>query len=108
MIERYIVTHMNIILGFFVIFYIALLTASSTFHYYIKFIYSESVSFNSIQAKSQSKSSMENKTLINTGCDFLNLCNDHQSNKIKGISLPSDTKIIDISYYNSYITLPFP
>ncbi len=99
---------MNIILGFFIIFYVALLTISSTFHYYIKYVYSESVPLNHIQVDSHSKSSMENKTLINTDCDFLNLCNDHQGNRIKGISLSSDTKMIDISYYNSYIPLPFP
>jgi hypothetical protein len=99
---------MNIILGLFVIFYIALLTMSSTFHYYIKYIYSESVTLNQLQGKSYLKSSIENKTLINTDCDFLNLCNDHQSNTIKGVSLSSDTKIIDISFYNSYKPLPFP
>ena len=99
---------MNIILGFFIIFYIALLTISSTFHYYIKYVYSESFPLNQLQANSHPKSSQENKTLINTGCDFLNLCNDHQSNKINGVLLSSDTKIIDISHYNSYILLPFP
>jgi len=99
---------MNIILGSFVIFYIAVLTISSTFHYYIKYVYSESFPLNQLQAYSHPKSSQENETLINTGCDFLNLCNDHQSNRIKGVSLSSDTKIIDISYYNSYIPLPFP
>jgi hypothetical protein len=99
---------MNIILGIFVIFYLALLAISSTFHYYIKYIYSESVPINQLQGKLYAKGSIENKTLINTGCDFLNLCNDHQSNIIKGISLSSDTKIIDVSYYNSYIPLPFP
>jgi hypothetical protein len=102
------VTYMNIILGFFVIFYIVFLTTSSIFHYYIKYIYSESVPFGLLQGKSHQKKPIENKTLINTGCDFLNLCNDHQSNKINGVSLSSDKKIIDISYYNSYIPLPFP
>ena len=99
---------MNIILGLFIIFYIALLTISSTIHYYIKYIYSESATLNQLQGKPYPKSSIENKTLINTGCDFLNLCNDHQSNIIKGLSLSGDTKIIDISYYNSYLPLPFP
>jgi len=102
------VTYMNIILGFFVIFYIVLLTTSSIFHYYIKYIYSESVLLGLLQGKSHQKNPIENKTLINTGCDFLNLCNDHQSNKINGVLLSSDKKIIDISYYNSYIPLPFP
>ena len=99
---------MNIILGSLVIFYIALLTISSTFHYYIKYIYSEPFPLYKLQVNAHPKSSIENKTLINTGCDFLNLCNDHQGNRIQGVSLPTDTKIIDISHYNSYISLPFP
>ena len=55
----------------------------------------------------QSKVSKPNQTL-NTSCDFLNLCGKYFDNKLSGAGLSFNNKIVDISYYGSYLKLPFP
>jgi hypothetical protein len=56
----------------------------------------------------QSKFSKPNQTLSNTGCDFLNLCGKYLDNGLSGAGFSFNNKIVDISYYGSYLKLPFP
>ena len=56
----------------------------------------------------QSKFSKQNQTLSNTGCDFLNLCGKYFDNKLSEAGFSFNNKIVDISYYGSYLKLPFP
>ncbi len=42
-------------------------------------------------------------------CDFLNLCGDNNINeKITGIISPFNNKIVDISFADTHVNLPFP
>ncbi|MDQ4073393.1 MAG: hypothetical protein M3162_03710 [Thermoproteota archaeon] len=42
-------------------------------------------------------------------CDFLNLCGDSKINeKLTGIISPFNNKIVDISFADTYVELPFP
>jgi hypothetical protein len=56
----------------------------------------------------QSKFSKPNQTLSNTDCDFLNLCGKYFDDKLSGADFSFNNKIVDISYYGSYLKLPFP
>jgi hypothetical protein len=56
----------------------------------------------------QSKFSKPNQTLSNTDCDFLNLCGKYFDNGLSEAGLSFNNKIVDISYYGSYLKLPFP
>ena len=55
-----------------------------------------------------SKFSKPNQTLSNTDCDFLNLCGKYFDNKLSEADFSFNNKIVDISYYGSYLKLPFP
>ncbi|MGN6558928.1 MAG: hypothetical protein ACTHJ2_00215 [Candidatus Nitrosocosmicus sp.] len=79
-----------------------LLTILLVTPYYINYIFSEpGIAQNLLHSKL-------NKNLTNTGCDFLNLCDEHINTKLNGISLSTDNNVIDISFFNSFIDLPFP
>ncbi len=42
-------------------------------------------------------------------CDFLNLCGDNNMNeKLTGIISPFNNRIVDISFADIYVELPFP
>ena len=56
----------------------------------------------------QFKFSKPNQTLSNTGCDFLNLCGKYFDSKLSEAGFSFNNKIVDISYYGSYLKLPFP
>jgi hypothetical protein len=98
---------MNIISAKITILSISSLAILLISNYYINYIFSETISSQDI-IESNSKKDIENKTLINTGCDFLNLCDEQSNSKLNGISLPKDNNIIDISFFKSYLELPFP
>jgi hypothetical protein len=55
-----------------------------------------------------SEFSKPNQTFSNTGCDFLNLCGKYFDNKLSEVGFPFNNKIVDISFYGSYLKLPFP
>ena len=76
-------------------------------NHYIKYILSESFSSHN-PASFYSNSLKSNQTSIDTGCDFLNLCGKHIDNELGEVSLSFNNKIVDISYLNSYLQLPFP
>ena len=74
---------------------------------YMKYIFSESFSSHN-PASFYSNSFKSNQTPLDTGCDFLNLCGKNIDNKLNEVSLSFNNKIVDISYLNSYLQLPFP
>ncbi len=73
----------------------------------LKYIFSESFSSPN-PASFYSNSFKSNQTPLDTGCDFLNLCGKNIDNKLNEVSLSFNNKIVDISYLNSYLQLPFP
>jgi hypothetical protein len=75
--------------------------------YYLKYTFSESVS-NPYSALITSKSYTSNQTSLDTGCDFLNLCGNYVANKLSGALSHVNNDVIDISYLNSFLELPFP
>jgi hypothetical protein len=74
---------------------------------YPKYIFSSSFSSHS-PASFYSNSFESNQTSIDTGCDFLNLCGKNIDNDLNEVSLSFNNEIVDISYLNSYLQLPFP
>jgi hypothetical protein len=74
---------------------------------YMKYIFSESFSSDN-PASFYSNIFKSNQTSIESGCDFLNLCGKNIDNKLNEVSLSFNNKIVDISYLNSYLQLPFP
>jgi hypothetical protein len=86
---------------------LSLLTILLLTPYCINYIFSEPIIAQKLLHPTLNEN-IENKTLTNTGCDFLNLCDEHISTKLNGISLPMNNNVIDISFFNSYIDLPFP
>ncbi|MEJ7641335.1 MAG: hypothetical protein WKF36_03965 [Candidatus Nitrosocosmicus sp.] len=75
--------------------------------HYLKYIFSESFSSH-YSAYFYSNGSKSNQTSIDTGCDFLNLCGKNIDSELSEVSLSFNNKIVDISYLNSYLQLPFP
>jgi hypothetical protein len=75
-------------------------------NYYLKYTFSAPF-LSHYSALINSKSYTLNQSLLDNGCDFLNLC-DHVGSKLSGVLLPANNDIIDISYLNSYLELPFP
>ncbi len=98
---------MNLISKFIAISSIAFVIILSTDGYYLKYTFSEPFS-SQYSDFVNSKSYKPNQTSLNTGCDFLNLCGNYVGNKFSGVLLPINNNIIDISYLNSYLELPFP
>jgi hypothetical protein len=98
---------MNIISAQIAILSISSLAILLISNYYINYIFSETIVSQDI-INSNLKKNIENKTLMNTGCDFLNLCDEQSNSKLNGISFPKDNNIIDISFFKSHIELPFP
>ena len=86
------------------IFFVTILSADN---HYVKYIFSESFSSHN-PASFYSNSFKSNQTSMDTGCDFLNLCGKNIDNKLNEVSLSFNNKIVDISYLNSYLQLPFP
>ena len=74
--------------------------------YFLPHVFSE-FSSNPYTSLLKSGSQVQNET-INTGCDFLNLCKNYIVHKIGNSFLVSGDKVIDASYLNSYLNLPFP
>ncbi len=98
---------MNLISKFMAIFSIVFVIILSTDGYYLKYTFSEPFS-NQYSTYVDSNSYKPNQTSLNTGCDFLNLCGNYVGSKLSGVFLPATTNIIDISYLDSYLELPFP
>lgn len=78
----------------------------STGFYILPHVFSE-LSSNPYTALLKSSRAVQNES-INTGCDFLNLCNNYIAHTISNSFLVSEDKVIDASYLNSYLNLPFP
>lgn len=76
--------------------------------YDLKYIYSESFSSQQYSDYLNSKDSILNQTSLNSGCDFLNLCGNYAESKISAVNLPFNNKIVDVSYIDSNLKLPFP
>ncbi len=98
---------MNLISKSVAICSIVLVIILSADNQYLKYIFSESFSGHN-PASFYSISFKSNQTSLDTGCDFLNLCGKHLDNKLNEVSLSFNNKIVDISYLNSYLQLPFP
>jgi hypothetical protein len=100
---------MNLISAFVAISSIVfmMIFLSTDGYYYLKYIFSSPFS-SQYSTLIDSKSYTSNQTSLNTECDFLNLCGDHIGNKLSGALLPTNNNIVDISYLNSYLELPFP
>lgn len=41
-------------------------------------------------------------------CDFLNLCSSHINKIVSDVSSPYINKVVDMSYVDLYVNLPFP
>ncbi len=80
----------------------------STDDYYFKYTFSESFSNQQYSDYIYPRNSISNQTSLNDGCDFLNLCGKYTENKLSETNLNFNSKIVDVSYLNSYIKLPFP
>jgi hypothetical protein len=87
--------------------FIAFIITVSTDNDILKYIFSESFS-SQYSTYFHSNNPKLNQTSLDAGCDFLNLCGKHVDNKLSEISLPFNNKIVDISYLNFYLELPFP
>ncbi len=99
---------MNLIFKFVTIFSIAFVIILSTDDYYLKYIFSESFSTQYSTIYFHSNNFKSNQTSSDTGCDFLNLCGKNVDNALRGVSLPFNNKVVDISYLDSFLELPFP
>jgi hypothetical protein len=68
--------------------------------------------FSEISSASYYKNSVASSNTTDTfdkNCDFLNLCGDNNiSDKLTGITSPFNNKIVDISFADTYVELPFP
>ena len=98
---------MNLITKSIAISSIAFMVILSTDGLSLNYTFSESISDQS-STYVQSKFSKPNQTLSNTDCDFLNLCGKYLDNKLGAAGFSFNNKIVDISYYGSYLKLPFP
>lgn len=98
---------MNLIFKSVAILFIVFVVILSADNQYLKYIFSESFSSHN-PASYNSNSFKSNQTSMDTGCDFLNLCGKNIDNKLNEVSLSFNNKIVDISYLNSYLQLPFP
>lgn len=99
---------MNLVFTFIAISSIVfmMMFLSTDRNYYLKYTFSAPF-LSRHSALIDSKGYTSNQTLLNNGCDFLNLC-DYVGSKLSGVLLPTTNNIIDISYLNSYLELPFP
>ncbi len=98
---------MNLIFKSIAISSIVFVMILSPDNHYLKYIFSESFSSH-YPTSFYSNSFKSNQTSLDTGCDFLNLCGKNIDNKLSEVSLSFNNKIVDISYLNSYLQLPFP
>ncbi len=98
---------MNLIFKYIAISSIVFVMILSADNQYLKYIFSESFSSHN-PASSYSNSFKLNQTSLDASCDFLNLCGKNIDNKLNEVSLSFNNKIVDISYLNSYLQLPFP
>ena len=98
---------MNLIFKSIAICSVVFVMFLSAENHYPKYIFSESFSSHD-PASFYSNSFKSNQTSLDTGCDFLNLCGNNIDNKLSEVSLSFNNKIVDISYTNSYLQLPFP
>lgn len=98
---------MNLISKSVAISSVAFMIILSTDGLSLKYTFSESFS-DQYSTYAQSKVSKTNQNLSNTSCDFLNLCGKYFDNKLSGAGFSFNSKIVDISYYGSYLKLPFP
>src|SRR5215216_3874803 len=98
---------MNLITKSIVISSIAFMVILSTDGLSLNYTFSESF-LDQSSTFVQSKLSKPNQTLSNTDCDFLNLCGKYLDNKLGAAGFSFNNKIVDISYYGSYLKLPFP
>ncbi len=99
---------MDLIFKFIAISSIAFVMVLYSDNHYLKYIFSESFTSHYSAANSYSNSFKSNQTSLDTGCDFLNLCGKNIDNKLNDVSLSFNDKIVDISYLNFYMELPFP
>ncbi len=86
---------------------IAFMIILSTDDYYFKYTFSESFSNQQYSDYIYPRNSISNQTSLNDGCDFLNLCGNYLDNKLS-VNLPFNNKIVEVSYIDSYLKLPFP
>jgi hypothetical protein len=98
---------MNLIFKYIAICSIVFVVILSPDNHYLKYIFSESFSSHN-PASFYSNSFESNQSSVDTGCDFLNLCGKNIDTKLNEVSLSFNNKIVDISYLNSYLQLPFP
>jgi hypothetical protein len=98
---------MNLISKSVAISSVAFMIILSTDGLSLKYTFSDSFS-DQYSTFVQSKVPKPNQNLSNTSCDFLNLCGKHYDNELSGAGFSFNSKIVDISYYDSYLKLPFP
>ncbi len=98
---------MNLIFKFITISSIVFVLILSADNLNLKYIFSQSFSSH-YSTNLHSSNSKSNQTSVDTGCDFLNLCGKNIGNELSEVSLSFNNKIVDISYLNSYLDLPFP
>jgi hypothetical protein len=98
---------MDLIFKYITVASIAFVIILSADGYNLNYTFSESIP-STYSVYSHSNNFIPNQTSLNTGCDFLNLCGKAVDNKFGEASLPFNNKIVDISYLNSFIELPFP
>lgn len=71
--------------------------------HYFEYTYSEEFFVNHDQ---YNRMMDDNKS--QSDCDFLNLCSSHINKIMSDVSSPYAHKIVDISYVDLYVDLPFP